>query len=132
MNLLKVIKDKSYHEKDKSRMIKTFKFYDTITELSKSDTQKGYSLINNSFKMYSLDNIVKGSKKFSKDSQPSSVDAFMYKTNDNGDLTLFIIEFKFLGNLTNADIFKFIYDELYNKNTKYKFSKKNLKKFKMS
>ena len=68
-------------------------FYDSVYEISKSNSN--YSLIENSFKMYSLDEIVQKSGIFG-ENIPKTTDALWYKEDkDTGDFTLYIIEFKF-------------------------------------
>ena len=81
---------------------KIHKFYDTITELSRSDTGRADSLIIHSQKMYGLDWIVKASKNLNK-KPPKSTDALFLKENDDGNLELHIIEFKFLGRKSHWD-----------------------------
>ena len=72
------------------------KFYDTLTELSRSDTSKADPLIKHSQEMYGLDWIVKGSKKLQK-TPPKTTDALYFREDNEGNLKLHIIEFKFIG-----------------------------------
>lgn len=70
-------------------------FYDSVYEISRSHSGSKDSLIENSFKMYSLDEIVKKSGIFGKNT-PKTTDALWYKEDEEtGKLTLYIIEFKF-------------------------------------
>lgn len=75
------------------------KFYDTITELSRSDTYQADSLIEHEQKMYGLDWIVKASERL-KNKPPKSTDALYFneKTSE-----LHIIEFKFIGRKSHRD-----------------------------
>lgn len=74
-------------------------FYDSVYEISKSNN--GSVLIENSFKMFSLDEIVKKSGAFG-NNIPKTTDALWYKENEEtGEFTLYIIEFKFY-NITNS------------------------------
>ena len=81
---------------------KIHKFYDTITELSRSDTRRADPLIVNSQKMYGLDWIVKDSNKFDEE-PPKSTDALYFREDENGNLILHIIEFKFVGRKSHWD-----------------------------
>lgn len=51
-------------------------------------------LIENKFKMLSLDDICKDCSKFDKNNLPSTTDALWYNLTDNGNLILYFIEFK--------------------------------------
>ena len=76
-------------------------FYDSVDEISRSHSGRKDSLINSSFKMYSLDEIVKESGVFG-ENIPKTTDALWYNENEeNGDFTLYIIEFKFY-NIRNS------------------------------
>ncbi|MBE6507907.1 MAG: hypothetical protein E7Z77_00685 [Methanobrevibacter sp.] len=68
------------------------KFYEDITEISMSDF--GESLIENDFKMYSLDEMCWDCELL-KENTPKTTDALFYKESLDGKLTLYIIEFKF-------------------------------------
>ena len=70
------------------------KYFDTITEISRSKTGPKDPLIINDFKMFSLDDICADSKSFGEYNTPKTTDALWYKEKD-GKLTLYIIEFKF-------------------------------------
>ncbi|WP_296866107.1 hypothetical protein [uncultured Methanobrevibacter sp.] len=70
------------------------KYFDTITEISRSKTGPKDPLIRNDFKMFSLDDICADSKSFGEFNTPKTTDALWYK-EENGKLTLYIIEFKF-------------------------------------
>ena len=70
--------------------------YDTLTELSRSDTSKADPLIIHPQEMYGLDWIVKGSKKLQK-RPPKTTDALYFREDENGNLKLHLIEFKFIG-----------------------------------
>ena len=69
-------------------------FYDSVDEISRSHSGRKDSLIDSSFKMYSLDEIVKESGVFG-NNIPKTTDALWYKEDEKGDFTLYIIEFKF-------------------------------------
>lgn len=72
------------------------KFHDSLTELSRSGTEDADALIFHSQKMYGLDWIVKGSKRLNK-TPPKTTDALYFRIDDNGNMKLHIIEFKFIG-----------------------------------
>ena len=77
------------------------RFYDTVTELSRSGDEREDPLITNSQKMYGLDWIVKASK-LSKH-PPKSTDALFIRQNEDGILSLHLIEFKFIGKKSHRD-----------------------------
>lgn len=91
IEFMESFKDKEFTEKNISH-----KFYDTLTELSRSDTWKADPLIEHSQQMYGLDWIVKGSKKLGK-FPPKTTDALYFRKDIEGNLKLHIIEFKFIG-----------------------------------
>lgn len=70
------------------------RYFDTITEISLPHKPNGDPLIENSFKMLSLDDICEGCSKFDKYNRPSTTDALWYNINDDGTLVLYFIEFK--------------------------------------
>ena len=79
--------------KEFKEFIKSYeKFYKDITEISMSDF--GESLIENDFKMYSLDEMCWDCKLLEEDT-PKTTDALWFKESLNGKITLYIIEFKF-------------------------------------
>lgn len=84
--------------KDFIEFLESFKdnhlFYDSVDEISRSHSGTKDSLINSSFKMYSLDDMVRESGLFGNNA-PKTTDALWYKEDENGDFTLYIIEFKF-------------------------------------
>lgn len=110
------------------------KFYDTITEISRKKTGKQDALIENDFRMYSLDDIAKGSEILSLN-LPKTTDALFYKENLDGSLSLYFIEFKF-HNLDDPDAEDLLYnlvDEIYAEPKKLKCVekyKKDLNKIK--
>ena len=110
------------------------KFYDTITEISRKKTGKQDALIENDFRMYSLDDIAKGSEILSLN-LPKTTDALFYKENPDGSLSLYFIEFKF-HNLDDPDAEDLLYnlvDEIYTEPKKLKCVekyKKDLNKIK--
>ncbi len=67
-------------------------FYKDITEISKN--KFGKSLIENSFKMYSLDEMCWDCELL-EEFTPKTTDALWYKESLDGKITLYIIEFKF-------------------------------------
>lgn len=89
---------------------KPHKFYDTVTELSRSDTKRADSLVKNSQKMYGLDWIVKASKLSNQ--PPKSTDALFIKKNEDGDISLHIIEFKFLGRKSHRDKINYLWGDI--------------------
>ena len=87
-------------------------FYDSLTELSKSDTEPYDSLITNNFPMFGLDWMVRASNKWRDTSKrckkipkvcrhkfPKTIDALYCGKNEEGNLVLHIIEFKFMVSL---------------------------------
>ncbi len=72
------------------------KCYDTLTELSRSETDAADPLITHSQKMYGLDWIVKASNELH-NKPTKTTDALYYRVDENGNLKLHIIEFKFIG-----------------------------------
>ena len=68
------------------------KFYENITEISMSDF--GKPLIENDFKMYSLDEMCWNCELL-EEYTPKTTDALWFKESLDGKLTLYIIEFKF-------------------------------------
>ena len=87
-------------------------FYDSVTEISRSKHFPYDPLIKSDFTMYSLDDICKESLKFEEFNTPMTTDALCYK-EEEGDLTLYIIEFKFFNLETSIDKFKV--EKLYKK-----------------
>ena len=75
-------------------------YYSSISEISlpKGDNgeydRKRQPLIENSFKMLSLDDICKDCTKFDSNNLPSTTDALWYKLNEDSKLVLYFIEFK--------------------------------------
>ena len=97
------------------------RYYDTITEISRKKSGKQDALIENDFLMYSLDDIAKGSRELSSN-LPKTADALYYKEDDDGNLSLYFIEFKF-HNLDDPDAKDFLYtfvDEIYASEKDYK------------
>lgn len=68
------------------------KFYRNITEISKN--KYGEILIDNDFKMYSLDEMCWDCELL-QENTPKTTDALFYKSNPHGRLSLYLIEFKF-------------------------------------
>lgn len=89
----------------------THKFYDTLKELSRSDTKKSDPLIYHSQEMYGLDWIVKGSKKLHK-KPPKTTDALYFRQDLNGNMKLHLIEFKFIRFKSFKNKFKNLCDEI--------------------
>ena len=88
------------------------KYLDTITEISRKHSGKRESLIENDMKMYSLDDIAKGSNAL-KNNLPKTADALWFRDDEN--LTLYLIEFKF-HNLDDPDpenLLSALVDEFY-------------------
>ena len=88
------------------------KFYEDITEISKNNS--GKPLIENDFKMYSLDEMCWECELL--ENTPKTTDALYYKSHNNGKLSLYLIEFKFHNfNDPNAkDMLKLISNEVNN------------------
>ena len=106
-------------------------FYKEITEISKSDF--GEPLIVNDFKMYSLDEMCWDCELL-EENTPKTTDALFFKESLDGELTLYIIEFKFHNfNDPNAkDMLKTMIEDVNDPEKEYgcltdKF-KKNLRK----
>ena len=79
--------------KEFKEFIKSYeKFYKDITEISMSDF--GESLIENDFKMYSLDEMCWDCELL-EENTPKTTDALWFKESLDGKITLYIIEFKF-------------------------------------
>ncbi|WP_410320106.1 hypothetical protein [Methanobrevibacter sp.] len=68
------------------------KFYEDITEISKNNS--GKPLIENDFKMYSLDEMCWDCELL-EEYTPKTTDALFFKESLDGNFTLYIIEFKF-------------------------------------
>ena len=95
------------------RFIKSHKkFHKTITEISMN--KFGEPLIENDFKMYSLDEMCWECELL--ENTPKTTDALYYKSHNNGKLSLYLIEFKFHNfNDPNAkDMLKLISNEVNN------------------
>lgn len=98
------------------------KFYDTIEEISRKNTGKRIPLIENDFPMYSLDDIKDGSRIF-EDNPPKTTDAIYYKEEDDGKLSLYLIEFKF-HNLDDPDAGDLLYslvDQIFDSDNENKY-----------
>ena len=98
---------------------KNKRFYDSVTEISRTKTFPYNPLIINDFPMYSLDDICKESPSFEEFNTPMTTDALCYKEED-GNLTLYIIEFKFFNIETSIDKsrIKKLYEKVENVNDK--------------
>ena len=68
------------------------KFYEDITEISKNNS--GKPLIENDFKMYSLDEMCWDCELL-EEYTPKTTDALFFKESLDGNFTIYIIEFKF-------------------------------------
>lgn len=112
------------------------KFFDSLTELSRSDSKPYDALITNEFPMFGLDWMVKASPKWrdlSKQCQrnsrrckhrfPKTVDALFCKESENGNLELHIIEFKFIPDESNKDKLENLYENIIEKDNKYRMEK---------
>ena len=84
------------------------KFYDTITELSRSDTFQADSLIEHKQKMYGLDWIVKASERLN-NKPPKSTDALYFNEKMS---ELHIIEFKFIGRKSHWDKINILWSDI--------------------
>ena len=106
--------------------------YDSLSELSKSNSEPYNSLISHPFKMYGLDWMVKSADKWKDNSLPCqknfkrcrhkfprSTDALFFKPDYNNP-ELHIIEFKFLPNQTNKSKLENICNQIIKMNNKYK------------
>lgn len=105
----------------KGKSFKNHKFYDTITEISRKKSGKKDALIENDFLMYSLDDIAKGSKELSQN-LPKTADALFYKEDDENNISLYFIEFKFhnLDDPDTRDLLDNIVDEIFAFENKFK------------
>lgn len=110
--------EKTYEE-IKDGQTKVHKCYDSITELSKSDTYPYDSIITNPFHMYGLDWMVKSSDKWNKSNSPKSVDALFIKKCEDGNLVLHVIEFKFIKDISKKTKLNNLYMNIIEKNNKY-------------
>lgn len=102
-------------DKDFTDFIKSHKkFYKKITEISKN--KYGEILIENDFKMYSLDEMCWDCELL-QENTPKTTDALFFKPNPNGRMSLYLIEFKFHNfNDPNAkDMLRTISKEVNNK-----------------
>ena len=101
------------------------KFYNTITEISRKKSGKRDALIENDFRMYSLDDIAKASESL-KRNLPKTADAIYYKEDQHGKLSLYFIEFKFhnLDDPDAKDLLDNFVDEIYAFENKFKCIKK--------
>ena len=124
-NFLKSFKKVKYEDENHN----VHKCYDSIKELSKSDSEPKDSMINNLSKMYGLDWMVKSADKWKDTSSkcqnnvkacrhkfPKSTDALFFKSDRS---ELHIIEFKFLPEQTNKTKLEKLYDQIIEKNNKY-------------
>lgn len=110
-------------------------FHETITEISRKHSGRRKPLIENDFEMYSLDDIKDGCK-ILKDNPPKTTDALYFKKDDEGKLSLYLIEFKFhnLDDPDAKDLLNAFVDEIYSSDKKKKYDclskddKKDLKK----
>ena len=111
---------------------KNNKYHDTIKEISRKHSGKKEPLIEHSFKMYSLDDIAKGSKAL-KYNLPKTADAIYFK-DDGENSSLYLIEFKFhnLDDPDAEDLLEMVVDDFYGDSKKFKCVpneyKKKLKK----
>ena len=76
------------------------KYFDTLENISRPRLPNGKkhpnkpSLIENSLKMFSLDDICKDCNKFEENNRPTTTDALWYKIDENDNFFLYFIEFK--------------------------------------
>lgn len=98
-------------------------YYEPVYIISRPDPKKSYALINNGFKMLSLDDMCKGCELL-KEYTPKTTDAIWYKCDDEEHLILYIIEFK--DHDVHFDLNR-EFDALYNKLKK--ISKKSLDEY---
>lgn len=112
----------------KGRQYRNRKFYDSITEISRKESGDRAPLIECEKKMYSLDDIAKGSD-ILKDNLPKTTDALFYKKNKD-NLSLYLIEFKFhnLDDPDAEDLLDAFVDNIYAESKKYKCLTNNDKK----
>ena len=105
------------------------KFYEEITEISKNNS--GKSLIENDFKMYSLDEMCWDCELL-EEYTPKTTDALFFKESLDGKLTLYIIEFKFHNfNKPNAkDMLKIMENDVINSDCASDRFKNNFRKVK--
>ena len=107
-------------------------FFDSLTELSRSDSPPFDALITCDFPMFGLDWMVKDAMKWrdvSKQCQrnprlcnhkyPKSVDALFCKKNEQGNTELHIIEFKFIPQESTKGKLDDLFYEIVQKNNKY-------------
>lgn len=70
------------------------RYYLSVSEISRSHSKDFDSLVNSSFKMFSLDDICKDSK-ILKENLPKTIDGLFYKISPDGRLSIYLVEFKF-------------------------------------
>lgn len=105
------------------------KCYDSLKELSKSDSEPKDSMISDLSKMYGLDWMVKSADKWKDTSPrcqnnvkacrhkfPKSTDALFFKSDDS---ELHIIEFKYIPEQTNKTKLENLYNKIIEKNNQY-------------
>ena len=111
-------------------------FHDSITELSRSESEPYDALINCDFPMFSLDWMVKASKKWRDTSKrclkipklcehkfPKTIDALYCGKNQIGNLVLHIIEFKFIPSESNKIKLDNLFQDIVEKNNQYEINK---------
>lgn len=111
------------------RFIKSHeKFYKSITEISMNNSDE--PLIENDFKMYSLDEMCWECKLL--ENTPKTTDALFYKPHNDGKLSLYLIEFKFhnFNDPNTKDMLELISNDVNNDSeNKYKCLPNDYKKY---
>lgn len=114
--------ERTYEEIKKGKSI-IHKCYDSITELSRSDSYPYDALLTNPFPMYGLDWMVKSSDKWDDYNLPKSVDALFVKKSNEGNLVLHVIEFKFIKDESKKTKLNNLYMNIIEKNNRYMLNK---------
>ena len=110
MKFLESFREEIYTDK----YFREHNLFDEITEISRKDGGKREPLIERKFKMFSLDDMCHACNLLKRNT-PKTTDALFYRKNDDGTLSLYLIEFKF-HNLDNPDLkntFESIVDDIY-------------------
>ena len=97
-----------------------YPYYDTVKNISWPKDEQGNNiedsdpLIENEFRMFSLDDICKEYGNFDYYNLPTTTDALWYKIDDDGNFVLYFIEFKWhdLNRYKNKNLIKRTYQKL--------------------
>lgn len=110
INFLKSFRKEIYTDK----FFREHNLFDEITEISRKGGGNREPLIERKFKMFSLDDMCHACKLLKKNT-PKTTDALFYRKNENGTLSIYLIEFKY-HNLNHPDLkdyFELIVNDIY-------------------